>query len=382
MADQALPSQRYLFNIPDDVTYLNCANMSPQLRSVSAAGEVSVRGKEHPWDTRPQDWFTGVERLRALAGQVFGTSPENIVLVPSVSYGMAVAAANVRVEKGQKIVFPDKEFPSNYHAWNLKARREGAEFQIVQRGEDGDWTRAILNAIDNRTAVVSVPNCHWTDGGLFDLVQIGEAARHVGAALVIDASQSLGAHPLPIDIVQPDFLMAVGYKWLLGPYALGYLYVSPKWHAGTPLEDSWINRAGSEDFSGLVDYEEKYRPGARRYDMGESSNFVLVPMAQAALQQVLAWGIGTIRQRTSALTTRIDDEAETLGISVVPRQYRIDHLIGLRFPQGVPATLPAALAASRIAVSIRGDAIRVAPHVYNTEDDIEVLFRAIRSVLG
>jgi selenocysteine lyase/cysteine desulfurase len=103
--------------------------------------------------------------------------------------------------------------------------------------------------------------------------------------------------------VQPDFLVAVGYKWLLGPYGLGYLYVAPKWQErGIPLEQSWLTRAGSEDFARLVDYRDKYRPGARRFDMGEFPQFALAPMAMAALRQILAWGVNNIQETISALT--------------------------------------------------------------------------------
>src|SRR5581483_5991752 len=117
----------------------------------------------------------------------------------------------------------------------------------------------------DRTAVVTVSNCHWTDGSLIDLYRVGERARQVGAAFVVDASQSLGAYPVDVARAQPDFLVTVGYKWLMGPYGLSYLYVAPRWRErGVPIEESWLTRAGSEDFARLVDYTESYRDGARR----------------------------------------------------------------------------------------------------------------------
>ena len=165
-----------------------------------------------------------------------------------------------------------------------------------------------------------MPQCHWTDGSKVDLERVGERARAVAAGLVIDASQSLGASPLNLDRIQPDFLTAVGYKWLLGPYGLGHLYVAPKWRkSGVPLEQSWIARAGSDDFSRLVDHTDAYRPGARRFDMGESPQFVLAPMAIAALQQILAWGVERIRQTLSLLTEKVAQLAAEIDYSACRR---------------------------------------------------------------
>ncbi len=152
---------------------------------------------------------------------------------------------------------------------------------------------------------------------------------------MIDASQSLGACPLDLDRVQPDFLVSVGYKWLLGPYGLGYLYVAPKWHEnGSPLEQSWLTRRGSEDFARLIDYRDEYRHGARRFDMGEFPQFVLAPMASAALTQILAWGVGVIERTLSSLTDDIAQRAVYAGYEVQPYEQRCRHMIGIRLPGG------------------------------------------------
>src|SRR5262249_40878655 len=257
-----------------------------------------------------------------------------------------------------------------------------AEIRIVRRGNEGRWTPAVLEAIDQTTAVVSVPNCHWTDGSLIDLEQVGERARAVGASLVIDASQSLGAYPLDIGKVQPDFLVSVGYKWLLGPYSLGYLYAAPKWQAGgRPLENSWLNRAGSENFARLVDYRDEYRAGARRFDMGERPNFVLVPMAIAALRQILEWKIENIQQTLSVLTQMIAKEAAKLGCASLSAGERVNHMIGIRLPNGIPAGLGERLAEAKIFVSVRGEAIRIAPHLYNDGIDVEKFFTVLRKMI-
>src|SRR5262249_20792819 len=180
-----------------------------------------------------------------------------------------------------------------------------------------------------RVRIVAVPNVHWTNGASLDLVAIAKAARRVGAALVLDASQSLGAMPLDIAAVQPDFVVAVGYKWLLGPFGLGYLYVAERHQGGELLEENWVNRAGSEDFAALVDYQDAYRPGARRFDVGQRTNFALVPMAIAAIEQLRAWTVPTVATSLKAVTDDIAHRADQLGLTATPRDQRAPHMLGI-----------------------------------------------------
>jgi selenocysteine lyase/cysteine desulfurase len=376
----AIGSVRGLFEIPGDVTYLNCANMAPQMKSVTEAGVDAVRAKESPWTLTAPQWFSGAETLRALVARLLDVESDGIALVPGVSYGIAIAARNLTVSPTQTIVLLDQEFPSNVYTWREVVRKTGCRIRTVRRSGNTSWTEALEDAIDEKTAIVAAPQCHWTDGSKVDLERIGKRVQEVGAALVIDASQSLGACPLDMSRVQPDFLVSVGYKWLLGPYGLGYLYVAPKWRqGGMPLEQSWLTRAGSEDFARLVDYRDEYRPGARRFDMGEFPQFVLVPMAIAALHQILAWGVNNIQEAISALTGSIAEFAQDEGYTVLPQDERCGHMLGIRYPEGVPSELAGLLREARVIVSIRGDSIRIAPHLYNHRNDIERLFEVLRA---
>src|SRR5215210_3470338 len=372
-----LNCQRELFEIPEEITYLNCAYMSPQLRAVRAAGEEAVARKSRPWEISPDDFFEGSETARELFARVVGGDAEGVAIIPSVSYGMAVATANVPLVEGQSIVVLEEQFPSNVYPWRVLAKRTGAEVVTVPRPADHDWTTAVLEHIDERTAVVAVPNCHWTDGSVLDLVRTGERAREVEAALVVDATQSLGAHPLDVSEVRPDFLVSAAYKWLLGPYSIGFLYVGEAYREGVPIEHNWISREGSEDFARLVEYTDAYGPGARRYDVGERSNFVLLPMAIEALRQILAWGVENIAASLRELTAHIEDEAEKLGIETVPASMRAGHMIGLGLGPEVPKDLAARLAEENVFVSVRGRSLRVSPHLYNTQRDVERLFDSL-----
>jgi selenocysteine lyase/cysteine desulfurase len=378
-----LPNQRHLFDIPDEVAFLNCAYMSPLPKVAIAAGAHGLGRKAQPWTIAPDDFFTGSETVRARFAALINAQPNDIAFAPAVSYGMAQAAANIALTNSQTIITLAEQFPSNVYPWMDLAERSGATLVTVPRPADDDWTAALLARVDAATGVVAVPHCHWTDGGLVDLVAVGAACRRVGAALCIDGTQSVGALPLDVARIDPDYLAVGGYKWLLGPYSLGYLYVAPRRQGGRPIEHNWIARRDSEDFAGLVNYKADFQGGARRFDVGERSNFALMPAAGASLDLLLGWGVEriqtTLRARTDAIAKRARAE---FAIASVPDARRAGHYLGLRFSGGVPADLPVRLAAGNVHVSVRGSAMRVTPHVWNTDADVERLFAVLRAAVG
>ena len=377
-----LGSQRDLFEIPEDIAYLNCAYMSPQLRPAREVGERAVTRKSRPWEITPNMFFEDVEEIRTLFARLVGGDVDGVAIVPSVSYGISVAAANVPVGEGEKIVILEDQFPSNVYSWRGLAEQSGANLVIVPRPDNFDWTSALLAEIEADTAVVAVPNCHWTDGSLVDLARVGESAREAGAALVVDGIQSLGAYPLDVSEVRPDFLIASAYKWLLGPYGVGYMYVGEEYREGNPIEHNWINRRGSQDFAQLVDYQDAFQPGARRYDVGERSNFVLLPMAAEALRQLIDWDVENVSETIGTLTDLIEERAETLGIAATPKERRARHMIGLMLGPDTPDDLAGRLTAHDVFVSVRGESMRVSPHLYNTEEDVDRLFDVLERVTG
>ena len=376
-----IPNQRHLFDLPDDVAYLNIAYTAPLLHAAANAGRDAIQAKQNPWTISSTDFFSSVEKVRSLFSEIVGCDSGCVAIIPAVSYGIALAANNLPIEKGQSIVVLHDQFPSNVYSWRKVAFQKNAVIKTIPRPADNDWTPALIDSIEDDTAVVAVSNCHWTDGTLIDLEKIGEQCRSKGAALVLDGIQSLGALPFSVKRVQPDFLVAGAHKWLLGPYSFGFCYVDAKWHKGNALEENWMNRADSEDFSRLVDYRDSYQKGARRFDMGESSNFILSPIAAVALRQILDWGVENIAETLQAKTDAIADRAKEIGFVVAPKYARAPHLIGVSKPGGFRKDLPNLLAQEKIFVSVRGESIRIAPHLYTTEEDIERLFSALRRAM-
>lgn len=386
MGPMVLGCQRSEFSLPDGSHYLNCAYMSPLARCVEAAGIAGVSRKRAPAQIGADAFFDESSRLRAVFAALVGApSPQQVALVPSVSYGIATVAANVRLGPGSSVVIAHEQFPSNVYAWRRRCAESGATLRTVAppgplgapgRGEA--WTTRLVDAIDHTTAVVAIDAVHWTDGTWFDLEAIGARARQRGALFVVDGTQSVGAQPIDVVGLGIDALACAGYKWLLGPYSTGYLALGERCLGGRPLEETWIGRDGSEDFAGLVAYRDDYQEGAIRFDVGERSNFVLNPMSIAALELLQRWGVAEISAWCDALCERIAEGAHALGYAVESRPWRARHLLGLGLPSHVARPrLAAALAAHHVVVSQRGAAVRISPHVYNDAADADALLRAL-----
>jgi selenocysteine lyase/cysteine desulfurase len=250
--------------------------------------------------------------------------------------------------------------------------------ELLNRGKI--WNEQLLDAIDQRTKLVALGNVHWADGTLFNLKEIRKRTTEVGALLVIDGTQSVGALPFDVAEIKPDALVCAGYKWLMGPYSLGLAYYGEYFDQGKPIEENWINRLHSENFAGLVNYENNYQPGALRYEVGEHSNFILLPMLLAALQQINQWKPKAIQQYCAGITQKPGRLLQEAGYWIEDEKYRGHHLFGVRLPAHAQRDkIKTFLQKNKISVSFRGDAIRVSPNVYNSEADMMKLVRVLVS---
>jgi Selenocysteine lyase len=374
------------FTLTPNVTYLNCAYMSPLLKEVEKAGIRGIRTKRRPFAITPEDFFLKSDQLRKeFARTINASEPSRIVIIPSASYGLANVAANLNLTKGKEIIVAGEQFPSNIYPWHSLCEKTGATVKAVappdtpeQRGMK--WNEAVLNAITESTAAVAIANFHWADGTRFDLQAIRKRTREVGALLIVDGTQSVGAFPFDVATILPDALVCAGYKWLMGPYSIGLAYYGPAFDNGTPIEHNWINRKNSEDFTRLVNYEEQYQDGALRYEVGEHSNFILVPMLLKAVQQINRWNPQAIQEYCKQITEEPILRLIEHGYQIEDEAWRGSHLFGIRLPQGREiGALKQKLAERKIFVSVRGNAIRVSPNVYNRKEDLEKFVRVLTS---
>ena len=374
-------TERARFEVVEGIAYFNTASLAPQLHSVRAAGDAALGRRGEPWRIASSDWFTEVERLRDLFAQVIGADADGVALIPASSYGLAIAAANLDAGPGQRVVVLDEEYPSGIYTWRAFVERTGAELHTVRRESGQSWAEAILSALDERTAILSVPNVHWTNGALVDLAPVCERAHELGAAVVLDLSQSLGAMPVDLAALRPDFLISVGYKWLLGPLSVAYLYVDERHREGQPIEHNWIVREGADDFAGLVEYTDALQPGARRFDVGARTNFVLTPMAIAALEQVLEWSVPRIGSALAGITAAIEESARARDLGAVPAAERGPHIVGIEVPEARREAILRELQAREVHLGPRSTWLRASPHLHTSEADIEQLFAALDAVL-
>ena len=384
----ALSCQREAFQLRRNDHYFNCAYMGPLPRASEEARFTAIRQKAVPTRITPPDAFWDTDELRRLYAQlIHAPDPSRVAVQPGVSYAVATAAKNLPITAGQNIVLTHEQFPGNVYAWHRLAAEVGGRVRAVDPGA-GDargqrWNERLLEAIDSDTAIVSVPNVHWTDGTLFDLIAIGDRCRDVGAALVVDATQSVGALPFDVTAVRPDMVVCATYKWLLGPYSLALTWLSDRFDDGVPIEETWIARKNSRDFQHLVDYQDEYIPGAVRYDMAERSSFFLAPIARASLELILEWTPEAIQGYCRELTADFLQDAAELGYSVEDQAWRSSHLFGLRMPDGIDlAALKATLAERNVSASLRGSALRLSPNVYNDDVDVRVLFEVLKGAVN
>lgn len=389
-----LACQRDLFSIPADHCYLNSAFMGPLPKPVEQAGARALLARASPIGMAPQDFFAPAERTRKLCAQLVNADPERVAFIPTVAYAAAVVAKNLHPQAGQNVVMLGDMFPSNVYAWR-NWRSSGVEMRMVPAPQApwsspslgtsraALWNAAVLAAIDANTTLVAVEPAHWTDGTLFDLDSIGRRCREVGAAFVVDATQTVGAMPFDVQRVQPDVLMVHSYKSMLSNYGLGFAVFSDRFLDASPLEESWLMRSGSENFARLVDYEDRYAPGMRRFDTSLRANPSLIAMLEAACQLLIEWQPKQIREYLLGIERRPVDRLRALGFDIADATQRCANLFGVKLPSTLdPEACRLHLAQQKIHVSVRGSAVRVAPHVYNDEADLMKLVDALEQLVS
>jgi selenocysteine lyase/cysteine desulfurase len=381
-----LKNQKDKFSLEENITYLNTAYSAPLSKKAEKIGMDAVAKKSRPYQYTSDDFFSPPEMLKKkFAALIDVENHERIAIIPSVSYGIANVANNVCLKEGDEILVVGEQFPSNVYAWRTVAKKYKANIvtvaapaETIERGKT--WNERILKDITSKTAVVSIPNVHWADGTIFDLKSIRIKATEHNALLIIDGTQSIGALPFSVKEIKPDAVICAGYKWLMGSYGLGLAYYGEFFDQGQPIEDNWINRKNSEDFTGLVSYEDQYKGGAQRYNVGEMSNFNLVPILDQTVSQLIEWGPENVQQYCDEITKDAIQELRDMNCHIEDDRYRAKHLFGVKLAPNLDAEkLKDELQRNHIFVSVRGEYIRVSPHVFNTKEDLQKLVNCFKA---
>lgn len=381
-----MTNQKELFQLPVDIHYLNCGYMSPLLRSVEEAGMIGMQRKRNPSAVFSDDFFNQSETLRKLFGQLINCPAEQTAIIPSTSYALQAAMNNIGAHKGTHAITVADEFPSDYYTIRRWCDENKKELKII-KGDKKDyskgraWNQKILEAITPETSVVIMSSIHWTDGTKFNLKEIGKRCKEVDAFFIIDGTQSVGALPMEVNEFNIDVLVCAAYKWMLGPYSMGMAYFSDFFNNGKPLEESWLNRINSNNFSALTAYKDEYRPAAERYNVGEHSNFILTPMLIRSIEQIMSWKVESIQEYCGQIIQPLIKFLQENNFTVEEDKFRANHLFGFLLPTGFHSGhLLEELQKRKIFVSVRGDAIRVSPHLYNDENDVSALIEALATL--
>lgn len=378
--------QKHLFDLDPQITYLNCAYMSPLMHSVVEAGISGIKRKQHPWKVKGEDFFNESDELRnQFAKLINAPDPKRCVIIPSVSYGMANVANNLNLTASDEILVIGEQFPSNVYPWKKVAQQSGATIKTISAPDTNNnratrWNEEILYAITPNTKLVACGHIHWADGTLFDLMSIRARTKDVGALLVIDGTQSIGAFPFDVQEIQPDALIVAGYKSMMGPYSIGMSYYGEAFDEGNPIEENWINRSESENFANLVNYNDNYQASALRYEVGEHSNFILVPMMLEALNVLNNWGANSIKNYCDDLVSHPVSVLREHGFVIEDQQFRASNLFGIRLgKQHSMVDIKRKLMDEQIIVSYRGDAIRISPNIYNNAQNLDKMVMCLTS---
>jgi selenocysteine lyase/cysteine desulfurase len=376
-----LPSQRALFEMPRQICYLNAASYSPLPLRTLQASRAAVGRKGTPWTLDAAFANSQHERARAAAARLVHANACDIALIPSVSYGVATAAKILTIECGTRVLVLQDDHSSPVLEWHQRAGAQGFAVETVRRPNDGDWTSAVLAAIERSGAapvsLASISSVHWSDGGLIDVEKVSTALRHRGASFLIDATQSAGVLALDVRRLDPDFVIFPTYKWLLGPYGRAFLYVAKRHQGGTPLEQTAFGRRNVRAENAFYFADIGYVGDARRFDMGERDHFISMEMASIGMEMMADWGSAQVSQRLLMLTMRIAVGLRGAGVSVPESRIRAPHILSLGFKEGIPGGLVEGLATEGIYVAPRLGRLRISPHVYNDEEDTDRLVAAL-----
>jgi selenocysteine lyase/cysteine desulfurase len=379
-----LPSQRALFDIPRDVCFLNAASWSPLPLAVQEAGRAAVGRKGQPWKLESNFQSQQYERARKAAAALIGADPADVALIPSVGYGVATAGKVLAIPRGSRVLVLQDDHTSPVLEWMSRAETGGYTVETVKQPADGDWTSAVLDAIDRPgampLALVSISSVHWSDGGALDMPRVAQAAKEKGAALLVDATHDAGVRRIDVKTLDPDFLIFPTYKWVLGPYGRAFMYVAKRRQNGVPLEQISASRKAVSAEDTVYFRDVSYVEGARRYDMGERDHFISLEMAAVGMEMMAGWGNEPIVARLSMLTDRLADGLANSGVRVIDKKLRAPHVLSLAFPKGMAPDLPKKLAAENVYAAPRLGRLRISPHVYNDEEDVERFVEVFRKV--
>ncbi|HTQ79768.1 MAG TPA: aminotransferase class V-fold PLP-dependent enzyme, partial [Thermoanaerobaculia bacterium] len=358
------------------ITYLNCATQGPMPRVAIAAVERALDLKRTPHLLTDADYFLYPDRYRQAVGRLVGARPEEIAVTDSTTAGLMLLVNGLDWREGDEVVIPEGTFPANRFPWHSLARKGVRVVSVPERPADGDGGEVgrFAAALSPRTRVVSVGWVSFSTGLRYDLAALSALCGERGILFAVDGTQGIGGLELSLAATPCDLLACSGYKWLLGPYGLGFAWLRPELAERlVPANTNWMAVRGAEDFNRLADRPLEWAPGARRFDRNETASFFDTAGATAAVEYLLEVTPRAVESHVRTLLDRL--------LAGLPAGYRPVSALGegqrsniLSIAAAAPEATHQAfdrLTAAGIRASRREGAIRFSPHLYNTEDEID-----------
>lgn len=374
--------QKDKFQLPEGLHYLNCAYKSPLMKSSKALAEASLNRALNPILIKPSDFFSETKLVRAEFAKVVHTTAKHVAIVPSTSYGFSTLFANIEGKPGGKAITVSNEFPSGFFAMKKWCAQHNQGLQIVAEDDalsvqGRAWNQRIIEAIDENTSVVCMSSIHWSTGYKYALAEIGAKCRQVGAKFLLDGAQTIGALPVNVKECKVDGLVCASYKCLYGAYSIACMYVDEYFFDKEPIEEAWMNRAEAENFSALSKYNMDYQEGAHRFNVGQTSNFITMPILLNGLRQINKWSVEAIQEYCRQLALPFLDQMKALGYAFEADSEICYHLFSVKIGEDKMERMKTILAERNLSLSMRGAFLRISLSVYNTPEDLEVLGEAL-----
>ncbi len=365
-------SIRDLFPVTQRYAYLNHASVAALPTPVTAAMTRYLTERSAHGSESLLDWDQDIERVRRLAARFLGAHRDEIIFTGSISHGLNIVAAGLDWRPGDNLICAETEFTANVYPWT-NLRRRGVEVRFAPACDHRILVTDISRLMDQCTRLVAISFVEFCTGYRLDLEALSALCRDRGTYLCVDSIQGLGALQFRVDQTPVDFVAAHAAKWMLGPIGAAFLYVRRDLVSQLdPVMAGWRGVVDRDDY---FCYDSPLREGGERFEPGSLNAVGLVGM-EAAMELLLSVGQPAIEERILALTDLLISGLQarncTLTSPVSNRSER-SGIVCFRHPAVPSAVLMERLREEQILVSLRGDVIRVSPHFYNNEADLERL---------
>jgi selenocysteine lyase/cysteine desulfurase len=365
----------------EGVTYLNAALQGPLPLDAARQAQAALEWKTHPYRLPDSVYFDLPDRLREKVARVIGGHSDEIAVTTGASAGLASVAAAIDWKPGDEVLVGRGEFPAHFSTWLRYERAGKLRVRVVEPRGRFISADDYIESIGPRTRLISASFVRFDNGARLDTKRLARACETVGAALLLDITQAAGTMPMNVRDLGASMAVSSGYKWLLGPYGVGFFWVAREWINRLPLGAVYFMALeGARNLNALPTANVRPMPGARRWDSAETANFTNLAAFDSSLDLVLRIGTDAVERMVDSLVAEIIDGLPRTGCvlaSPAERERRGPYVcISARDPNDTPA-LYQKLCAAEISVSLREAAIRIAPYIYNTPEDISRLLKVL-----